>query len=65
MENETETTETKYRFRLDIRGIELATEHRYTMEQVEDIHRLIKNVTLIAVGNSDDVRFGELKQVIR
>ena len=57
--NETKT----YRFRVAIGGIELATEHRYTMEEVEDIHRLVKNVAVIAVGDSNKVAAAELKEI--
>ena len=57
--NETKT----YRFRVAIGGIELATEHRYTMEEVKDIHRLLKNVAVIAVGDSNKVAAAELKEI--
>ena len=56
--------ETKtYRLRVAISGIELATEHRYTMEQVKDIHRLVKNVAVIAVGDPAKVAAAELKEI--
>lgn len=57
--NDTKT----YRFRVAIGGIELATEHRYTMDEVEDIHRLVKNVAQIAVGDSNKVKSAELKEI--
>lgn len=64
MENETAMTETKtYRFRVAIGGIELATEHMYTMDEVEDIHRLVKNVAQIAVGDSNRVKSAELQEI--
>lgn len=57
-------TENKtYRFRVDIRGIELATEHRYTMAEVKDIHRLVKNVAVLAVGDPEKVKSAELQEI--
>ena len=61
---ETVMNDTKtYRFRVEIGGIELATEHRYTMEEVKDIHRLVKNVAVIAVGDPGKVAAAELKEI--
>lgn len=56
-------TEKTYLFRVNIGGIELATEHRYTMEEVKDIHRLVKNVAVIAVGDPDKVHAAELQEL--
>lgn len=62
MKSEPTTTEPKtYRFRVAISGIELATEHRYTMDEVEDIHRLVKNVAQVAVGDSRRVKAADLQ----
>ena len=52
-----------YLFRVNIGGIELATEHRYTMEEVKDIHRLVKNVAVIAVGDPNKVEAAELQEL--
>lgn len=52
-----------YRYRVTIGGLELATEHRYTMTEVKDIHRLVKNVAVIAVGDANRVKSAELKEI--
>ena len=57
--NELET----YRYRVAIGGLELATEHRYTMAEVKDLHRLVKNVAVIAVGDANRVKSADLKEI--
>ena len=53
----------KFRFIVRLNGVELRTDHRYTREQVEDIHRLVKNVTVIASDKHDDGAFSELQEI--
>ena len=59
--NETKT----HRYKVAICGIELASERRYTMEEVEDIHRLVENVAQIAVGDANRKNSAMLAEMVR
>ena len=60
-DNEMSDTE-KYRYRVKIDGVEVVTEHSYTREEVQDIHRVTMRVAQIAAGNDTQVSPGRLEE---
>lgn len=52
----------KYRYRVKIDGVEVVTEHSYTREEVQDIHRVTMRVGQIAAGNDIQVSPGRLEE---
>lgn len=53
----------KYRYRVKIDGVEVVTEHSYTREEVQDIHRVTMRVAQIAAGDDTQVMPGKLEEL--
>lgn len=52
----------KYRYRVRIDGVEVVTEHSFTREEVQDIHRVTMRVAQIAAGDDTEVKPGRLEE---
>ena len=52
----------KYRYRVRIDGVEVVTEHSFTREEVQDIHRVTMRVAQIAAGDYTEVKPGRLEE---
>ena len=52
----------KFRYRVRIDGVEVVTDHAFTKEEVQDIHRVTMRVAQIAAGNDTEVKPGRLEE---
>ena len=52
----------KFRYRVKIDGVEVVTDHAYTKEEVQDIHRVTMKVAKIAAGDNTEVKPGRLEE---
>ena len=51
-----------FRYRVRIDGVEVVTNHAFTKEEVQDIHRVTMRVAQIAAGNDTEVKPGRLEE---
>ena len=52
----------KFRYRVKIDGVEVVTDHAFTKEEVQDIHRVTMRVARIAAGDDTEVKPGWLEE---
>ena len=52
----------KFRYRVKIDGVEVVTDHSFTKEEVQDIHRVTMRVAQIAAGDETEVKPGRLEE---
>ncbi len=52
----------KFRYRVKIDGVEVVTDHSFTKEQVQDIHRVTMRVAQIAAGDDTEFKPGRLEE---
>ena len=52
----------KYRYRVKIDSVEVVTDHAFTKEEVQDIHRVTMKVAKIAAGSDTEVKPGRLEE---
>lgn len=55
----------KFRYRVQIDGVEVVTDHAFTKEEVKDIHRVMSKVAQIAASNGREITPRELVEAKR
>ena len=55
----------KFRYRVQIDGVEVVTDHAFTKEEVQDIHRVMSKVAQIAAGNGREITPRDLVEAKR